>query len=178
MGPGRPALGRSVLVLLLVLRRRRSGLSRGAGAVAVVRNDAGAPALTLEDRDGVAMELVLDGAGDIGEGHPWILDDGPIPRGPMRRAFGVMGTGSVTTRRPVAYRGAPTTRRRQVDYAPLRRSEKGAAAVRGSYDRATIFAAIRADFRAMGPYFLAATAVRPAATAKRRVCFSRFLSRW
>jgi len=24
------------------------------------------------------MELVLDGAGDIGEGHPWILDDSVV----------------------------------------------------------------------------------------------------
>ena len=79
MGSGRAALGRSVLVLLLVLRRRRAGLSRGAGAVSVVWNDAGAPALTLEDRDGIAMEPVLDGAGDVGEGHPWILDDSGVP---------------------------------------------------------------------------------------------------
>ena len=78
MGSGRAALGRSVLVLLLVLRRRRAGLSRGAGAVSVVGNDAGAPALTLEDRDGIAMEPVLDGAGDVGEGHPWILDDSVV----------------------------------------------------------------------------------------------------
>ncbi len=78
-GSGRAAQGHSVLVLLLVPRRRRAGLSRGAGAVAVVGNDAGAPALTLEDRDGVAMEPVLDGAGDVGEGHPWILDDSVVP---------------------------------------------------------------------------------------------------
>ena len=78
MGSGRAALGRGVLVLLLVLRRRRIGLSRGAGAVSVVGNDAGAPALSLEDRDGIAMEPVLDGAGDVGEGHPWILDDSVV----------------------------------------------------------------------------------------------------
>ena len=78
-GSGRAAQGHSVLVLLLVPRRRRAGLSRGAGAVSVVWNDAGAPALTLEDRDGVAMEPVLDGAGDVGEGHPWILDDSVVP---------------------------------------------------------------------------------------------------
>ena len=79
MGSGRAALGRRVLVLLLVTLRRRAGLDRGAGAVAVVGNDAGAPALSLEDGDGVAMELVLDGAGDVGEGHPWILDDSVVP---------------------------------------------------------------------------------------------------
>jgi len=25
------------------------------------------------------MELVLDGAGDVGEGHLWILDDSGVP---------------------------------------------------------------------------------------------------
>lgn len=75
--PAAPA----VLPGLDLVLRRRVRLSRRAGAVAVVGNDAGTPALALEDGDGVAMELVLDGAGDIGEGHPWILDDGVIPGG-------------------------------------------------------------------------------------------------